>query len=80
MGNVSENTLDDMRNFIKTRNNETRIGIVEIVAQFVLADLPPEKDKEEALILARYYLSTDKGIDDLKALYPEAMAWLEESA
>ena len=49
-----------------------------MVAQYVVSDLPPEEDKEEALILSRYHLSTDKGTEDLKALYVDAISWLEE--
>ena len=75
MGNVSPNTIADMQNFIKVRNNGERLGIVEMVSQYVLADLPEDRDKAEALILARYYLSTDRGIEDLEALYPVAASW-----
>ena len=38
MGNVSPNTIADMQNFIKVRNNGERLGIVEMVSQYVLAD------------------------------------------
>jgi len=78
MGNVSAETIGKMQNYIEARNTPERLGIVEMVSQYVLSDLSPEEDKEEALILSRYHLSTDKGTEDLKALYPDAVSWMEE--
>ena len=78
MGNVSADTIDKMKSYIEARNSPERLGIVEMVSQYVLSDLSPEEDKEEALILSRYHLSTDRGTEDLKALYPDAISWMEE--
>ncbi|MBT6198977.1 MAG: hypothetical protein HOI21_00390 [Bacteroidetes Order II. Incertae sedis bacterium] len=78
MGNVSADTIGKMQHYIEARNSPERLGIVEMVSQYVLSDLSPEEDKEEALILSRYHLSTDRGTEDLKALYPDAISWMEE--
>jgi hypothetical protein len=78
MSNVSVETIEKMNAYIEARNSPERRQIVEMVSQYVLSDLPPEEDKEEALVLSRYHLSTDKGTEDLKALYVDAISWLEE--
>ena len=77
---VSDETLVKMKDYIQNRNNPTRLGMVELVAQYVTHDLEgieSEADSEEALILTRYHLSTDRGIEDMKALYPPAIAWAD---
>jgi len=79
MGKVSEETLTKMQEYVAARNNPRRLGIVELVANYVLDDLPKELDKEEALTLARFHLSTDRGMEDLETLYPEALANLPEA-
>tara|TARA_Y100000296_G_scaffold82942_1_gene112892 strand:+ start:6394 stop:6636 length:243 start_codon:yes stop_codon:yes gene_type:complete len=78
MGNVDAESLEKMNAYIEARNSPERRRIVEMVSQYVLSDLSPEEDKEEALVLSRYHLSTDKGTEDLKALYVDAISWLEE--
>jgi hypothetical protein len=74
MGQISEESLVKMKDYISARNNPERLRMVELVANYLLGDLPEELEKEEALILAKYHLSTDKGIEDLEATYPEALA------
>ncbi len=78
MGKVSEETLIKMEEYVTARNSPQRRKIVELVSHYVLTDLPEELDEKEALTLARYHLSTDRGVEDLKVLYPEALATLEE--
>lgn len=78
MGKVSEETLIKMEEYVTARNSPQRRKIVELVSHYVLTDLPEELDEKEALTLARYHLSTDRGVEDLKVLYPEALANLEE--
>ena len=46
MGNVSAETIGKMQNYIEARNTPERLGIVEMVSQYVLSDLPPEEDAE----------------------------------
>jgi hypothetical protein len=79
MGKVSEETLTKMQEYVTARNNPQRLSIVELVANYVLDDLPKELDREEALMLARFHLSTDRGMEDLQILYPEALANLPEA-
>ena len=57
------------------RNNAERLGMVELVAQFVVHDLPTERDKEDALLYSKYYLSTDRGKEDLRELLLPAISW-----
>lgn len=78
MGKVSQETLVKMEEYVTARNSPQRRKIVELVSHYVLTNLPEELDEEEALTLARYHLSTDRGVEDLKVLYPDALATLEE--
>ena len=78
MAKVSTETIDKMNEYITARNNPTRMNIVELVSQYVLADLPEGEDKEASLGLSRYHLSTDRGKEDLSALNVDAVSWLEE--
>ena len=80
MERVSEISLIKMKDYIQNRNNATRLGMVELVAQYVMHDLEDvsAEEKEEALIMTKYHLSTDRGIEEIKALYPSAVAWAEE--
>ena len=78
MAKVNAETIDKMNEYITARNNPTRMNIVELVSQYVLADLPEGEDKEESLVLSRYHLSTDRGKEDLSAMYVDAVSWLEE--
>jgi hypothetical protein len=80
MERVSRTSLIKMKDYIQGRNNATRLGMVELVAQYVMHDLEGvnEDEKEEALVLTKYHLSTDRGIEEIKALYPSAVAWAEE--
>ena len=79
MPNLSEDVLMKMKSFVRDRNNSTRLGMVELAAQYVVHDLEgmKEEDKEEALTMARYHLSTDRGLEDLKALLPGAAGWAD---
>ena len=79
MAKIDTKDLAKMEGFIKARNNTTRMNIVELVSQYVLADLPEGETKSESLVLSRYHLSTDRGKEDLHALYLDALGWLEES-
>jgi hypothetical protein len=80
MPNVSEDALLKMKDYIRDRNNPTRLSMVELVARYVMEDLDDiaSEDKEEALVLTRFHLSTDRGIEDMKTLYPDAAAWVDE--
>jgi len=80
MRKISEGSAIQMKDFISARNNPERLGMVELVAQYLMHDLQeiPEENKEEALLMARYHLSTDRGIEDLKVLYADALAWSDE--
>ena len=80
MRKISEGSAIQMKDFISARNNPERLGMVELVAQYLMHDLQeiPEENKEEALLMARYHLSTDRGIEDLKVLYSDALAWSDE--
>ncbi len=82
MPNLSDDAVTKMRTFIKERNNPARLGMVEVVAQYVVHDLDDLalEDKEEALTMARYHLSTDRGLEDLKALLPSAVGWASTDA
>ena len=59
MERVSEISLIKMKDYIQNRNNATRLGMVELVAQYVMHDLEDvsEEEKEElgrhALLLAQ---------------------------
>ena len=59
MPNVSEDALLKMKDYIRDRNNPTRLSMVELVARYVMEDLDDiaSEDKEEALVLTRFHLS-----------------------
>ena len=80
MRKISEGSTIKMKDYISARNNSERLGMVEVVAQYLMDDLKeiPEENREEALLMTRYHLSTDRGIEDLKVLYTDALAWSDE--
>ena len=78
MTKISTEDLAKMQGFIEARNNATRRNIVELVSQYVLSDLPEGEEKSDSLVRSRYHLSTDQGKEDLRDLYLDALAWLEE--
>ncbi len=70
---ISREFLLKMEDYIRARNSPERLQRVELVAQYVMET---EGDQgEDELTMSKYHLSTDGGTEDLKRLYPEALAW-----
>ena len=75
MGFLNKEVKEKLNEYVEGRNNAERLGMVELVAQFVVHDLPTERDKEDALLYSKYYLSTDRGKEDLRELFLPAISW-----
>ena len=78
MSFLNKEVKEQLNKYVDGQNNAERLGIVELVAQFVVHDLPTEQNKEDALLYSKYYLSTDRGKEDLRELYLPALSWAEE--
>ena len=50
MGFLNKEVKEKLNEYVEGRNNAERLGMVELVAQFVVHDLPTERDKEDALL------------------------------
>ena len=78
MGFLNKEVKEKLNKYVEGRNNAERLGMVELVAQYVVHDLPTDRDKEDALLYSKYYLSTDRGEEDLRELLLPAVSWAEE--